>query len=84
MFRFTIRDVLWLMVVVALGIAFILERQRERFWRDRVDAAFRALSEHQLEPEWSGTVLTLRRDRVEGNVEWPKVYTPGVPIGISN
>jgi hypothetical protein len=28
MFRFSIRDVLWLTVVVALGIAWVLEHQR--------------------------------------------------------
>ena len=29
MFRFTIRDVLWLMVVVALGVAWWVERDRQ-------------------------------------------------------
>lgn len=38
MFRFTIREVLWLMVVVALGVALALEHRRFA----ALDAAFQA------------------------------------------
>ena len=40
MFRFTIRDLLWLMVVVALGVAWWIDHGRQataiRIWKDRV------------------------------------------------
>jgi hypothetical protein len=44
MFRFTIRDVLWLMVVVALAVALWVERSR---CRQSVAASQRAVAEAQ-------------------------------------
>lgn len=38
MFRFTIRDVLWLTVVVALGLAWVLERRRSTGLEQQVRA----------------------------------------------
>jgi hypothetical protein len=52
MFRFTIRDVLWLTVVVGLAIALVLERGRANLWNGRGAAAFRALEDAELEPTW--------------------------------
>jgi hypothetical protein len=39
MFRFTIRDVLWLMVVVGLGVAIAIQHQKASNARKRVSAA---------------------------------------------
>jgi hypothetical protein len=39
MFRFTIRDVLWLMVVVGVGLVWLMDRDRIR--RDRIELAKR-------------------------------------------
>jgi hypothetical protein len=44
MFRFTIRDVLWLTVVVAMGCSwwwssFRLERAREQFQKEQIEFA---------------------------------------------
>lgn len=48
MFRFTIRDVLWLMVVVGLAVGWWRDRQTaksiHRFWADHVSR------EHYLNP----------------------------------
>ena len=41
MFRFTIRDVLWLTVVVAMGVAWWIDRQRPgrpNQWQSRAEA----------------------------------------------
>ena len=38
MFRFTIRDLLWLMVVVALGVGWRIEHQRHISSVDKVKA----------------------------------------------
>jgi hypothetical protein len=60
MFRFTIRDVLWLMVVVGLGITCCVERERRlrvvRYWiaidkqrtteQDHLDREIRALKQN--------------------------------------
>ena len=45
MFRFTIRDVLWLTVVVGVGLALYLENRRAALWRARGGAAYQALDD---------------------------------------
>ena len=46
MFRFTIRDVLWLTVVVALGVGWYVDRERLRLWaRGRWDRTLEATEE---------------------------------------
>jgi hypothetical protein len=37
MFRFTIRDVLWLTVVVAMSIALYLDHQKAKLWEARAE-----------------------------------------------
>ena len=43
MFRFTIRDLLWLMVVVGMGVTIYCERQTSNTWRARTDAVINHL-----------------------------------------
>ena len=46
MFRFTIRDVLWLTVVVALGVAWWIHHTRtQAWWAARVETVQRELTE---------------------------------------
>ena len=46
MFRFTIRDVLWLTVVVALAVGWWVDRERLRLWaRGRWDRTLEATME---------------------------------------
>jgi len=63
MFRFTIRDVLWLTVVVALAIALWLERQRSvrdllreqretALWTSRSEAALSAIKARGVPASW--------------------------------
>jgi len=73
MFRFTIRDVLWLMVVVGLGVALWIERSRP--WRGRSEAAFRALNEAEMNPSWIGdnSILVYPLGGKTGE-RYPKIY----------
>mgnify|MGYP003525936560 CR=1 FL=1 len=55
MFRFTIRDVLWLTVMVALGVGWLLEHRRaaarDSAWQNSFQSALEQLSFHvQEEP----------------------------------
>ena len=51
MFRFTIRDVLWLMVVVALGVVWWGERMNASRARDERDVLVRLLANVET-PRW--------------------------------
>ena len=44
MFRFTIRDVLWLMVVVGLALAWL---DRERSWRASLGKTYKEVLERE-------------------------------------
>jgi len=60
MFRFTLRDVLWFMAVVALGVAFYLERDRHVDPREAIVGTWEVveattegkLQKGQTPPEW--------------------------------
>ena len=52
MFRFTIRDVLWLMVVVGLGLAGWFNRSS--LWEGRAKAAAKALNSAGYSSSWHG------------------------------
>ena len=52
MFRFTIRDVLWLTVVVGLGLAGWFNRSA--LWEGRAKAAAQALKSAGYSSSWSG------------------------------
>jgi hypothetical protein len=81
MFRFTIRDVLWLTVVVALGVGWVLERQRSKRLERHVDV---------VENEAEQSRVAMRRlyedlDRIEQalpphglSIEWSKDLRPSV------
>jgi len=81
MFRFTIRDVLWLTVVVAIGVAAVLERQRSRSLERRVEV-------FENEAQQSRVVIKSLYDdldRIERAlpphglaVEWSKDFRPSV------
>jgi hypothetical protein len=72
MFLFTIRDVLWLMVVVGLAAALALQQQRaiqsqqeSELWRSRAESASAALNAAQRQNAWhGGNVVTI--EQVEG------------------
>ena len=52
MFKFTIRDLLWLTVVVALGMAWWMDRSRANAKYQRVRGAYRELAEWVAHGEW--------------------------------
>jgi hypothetical protein len=59
MFRFTIRGVLWLMVVVGLGVALwiehsalLQERKNSTLWSRRGDAALRVMNKLDVPANW--------------------------------
>ena len=61
MFRFTIRDLLWLTVVVALGVGWwcreqslAVERQR---WQGRAEACAERLRTHGHTVEWTDAAI---------------------------
>lgn len=61
MFRFTIRDVLWLTVVVAASVAWWIEREARRdehqnamSWQLRAQAASLALEDANRQVWWDG------------------------------
>ena len=58
MFRFTIRDVLWLTVVVALGLAWGLERRRSAKLEHKVDVI-------EIEAEQSRLVIKNLHDDLD-------------------
>jgi len=79
MFRFAIRDVLWLTVVVALAIALWLERQRSvqkvlleqqqtMLWRSRSEAALEAIKGRGMSATWyeRGIAVTIPAEVGEG------------------
>ena len=71
---FTIRDVLWLTVVVGLGCALWIERGQSRPWRGRSEASFRALDEAGMSPQWfGGSILVHPLDAKVGK-RYPKIY----------
>jgi hypothetical protein len=54
MFRFTIRDVLWLTVVVGLSIASWTQYRIAALWRSRATGAATALQEAERQSAWNG------------------------------
>jgi hypothetical protein len=60
MFKFTIRDLLWLTVVVALGVAWWVDRvrmadrfsERDRAWRESVDKSLSEISTRTGQAAW--------------------------------
>ena len=56
MFRFTIRDVLWLMMVVGLGAGWFLNRRQllidGELWKSRANMAKQSLETVGYETEW--------------------------------
>ena len=61
MFRFSIRDLLWLTVVAALTIALWTQHEAATLWRLRAGAAVNALGDAQRQNAWhkSGIVVTV-------------------------
>jgi hypothetical protein len=60
MFRFTIRDVLWLMVVVGLGAGWWADRSSVASERDSITSLYRALGSAVIQQGW---MPTLNSDR---------------------
>jgi hypothetical protein len=67
MFRFTIRDVLWVMVVVGMAVGWYADRRATMLEIGKAYKAWHALGEAVLRegyvPEGSDTNVTLRRVR---------------------
>lgn len=61
MFRFTIRDLIWLMVVAAFAVFWYLEREGRIEETDRIRNAFR--ENESLKAELRQTQIELRRVR---------------------
>lgn len=64
MLRFTIRDLLWLMVVVALGVALWLNRSQHRVDMDKVAEEARQLKRESK--TWETRAQALRDDMMTG------------------
>jgi hypothetical protein len=74
MFRFTIRDMLWLMIVVGMGCALTMswhrslsERQKAAGWRTRAGALEEVLKDAGWKIEWSREWITVRPPDVIGS-----------------
>jgi len=77
MFRFTIRDVLWLTVVVALGVGWMVEHRRaaarEAAWETCFESALKQLCFHvQQEPATFDTPSGVWRIHCTTGVELPE------------
>jgi len=59
MLRFTIRDVLWLTVVVALAIAFGTQYRSAVLWRSRANGAAKALQDAERQNAWHGKSIVV-------------------------
>ena len=61
MFRFTIRDVLWLTVVGGLAISLWTQHSAATLWRSRAGGAAAALDEADRQNAWhkKGIVVTM-------------------------
>jgi hypothetical protein len=63
MFRFTIRDVLWLTVVVAMGVGWWLDRSYLASMVDTYDRSFRAMKLlDELNPAWRDDLAGYLKD----------------------
>ena len=96
MFRFTIRDVLWLTVVVALGVGWWVDRthqigrreQEVALWKSRADGLLDYLNDEYGENVgWDDSILVIygkndqvKRSRSNSTHEWTK---PATSIGQS-
>jgi hypothetical protein len=81
MFRFGIRDVLWLTVVVAMAVAWYVQRVDSGKWRQRLEISTRreALSSHRL--KWVDSELVskgydLRFDEESGTLGFYYIEPP--------
>jgi hypothetical protein len=82
MFRFTIRDVLWLMMVVGLGVALWIsqrelqqERRNAELWHSRGDAAWALIQHAGLSAQWDNDGIVGEHTNRHG-MNYTKVY-PG-------
>lgn len=89
MFRFTIRDVLWLTVVAVLVVAWGVDRARlarlaseVSMWRHCTGALEHASRHHGYSVKWSAdrsTVEVLKGEGWRGGVDLPTAdYEPGI------
>ena len=74
MFRFTIRDVLWLTVVVAMGVALWVQCRREA-GEIRLTKSYRALAEDlaqklQVQNPAAKISITVNGERIIGDTEF--------------
>jgi hypothetical protein len=67
MFRFTIRDVLWLMVVVGVAIGWWIDHATPRtIWQHRAEAAARVLREQGWDVSWRYDDAAFKKDGLPG------------------
>jgi hypothetical protein len=80
MFRFTIRDLLWLMVVVGIAVslwqsrtATIHERKHAADWSSKADAAFQAIKARVPAANWDANGVVVVETH-ENGANYMKVY----------
>ena len=90
MSRFTIRDMLWLMVVVGLSVALWIEHRRltaAKPWRTRAGALEQLFIDKGYKVEWnpagsynmdSESVVIKKGDHIHGGAS-TEVFQPSVP-----
>jgi hypothetical protein len=95
MFRFTIRDVLWLTVVVALAVGWWVEHRRFTVaypWRTRAGALEQLLIDQGYEVGWNaagsnnvdGESVTIKKDdRILGGAR-TDVFQPNLPAPLND
>jgi hypothetical protein len=72
MLRFTIRDVLWLMVVVGVFATWLVDRRAMMEERESLRAERAALAEQRRQQNAQGRWLVQAWDHYNAGVEWPK------------
>jgi len=84
MFRFSIRDVLWLMVVVGMAICWLAEhrsavrwRSQSQQWESRAKSAASALNGADRQNAWHEENVVVIEPAAGNGVPIQRVYKPG-------
>ncbi len=72
--QFTTRDLMWLTVAVGLALGLWMERKTALLWQGRGEAAFRALDDAEMKPNWYEDRLIVHPFSESTNERYAKLY----------